>query len=58
MWKLIDWNGKAEITEDVLTQENNADLYFRNIFQSEKTRGHSTIANFIDEFNTYYMFHK
>ena len=56
MWELIDWSSKAEIKKDVLIQENNADLYFKNIFQSEKTREHPTIGNVNDELNTYYMY--
>ena len=56
MWELIDWNGKAENKKDILIQDNDADAYFRNIFQSKSTFGHPTIADVTDQLDTYNTF--
>ena len=56
MWDLIDWHGKANIKKDILICDNDASLYFRNIFQSNKTNHHPTITVVADIRNEYGTF--
>ena len=56
MWERIDWKGKAEEKKEVLIRDQDVDTYFRDIFQSEKTKNHPKIEDIqskLEEYETY-----
>ena len=53
MWKLIDWKGSADTKKDILIQESDITPYFKNIFQSDKTKHHPKVDTVLAELNTY-----
>ena len=56
LWDMIDWKGKADVKKETLIQDYAVDSYFRDIFQSKKTKDHpviTTIKNKLDAFEMY-----
>ena len=54
LWKLIDWDGKAEKKQDVVKIGNKEiQLYFKNIFQAKETRSHPTTSDVQQRVNEY-----
>ena len=56
MWERIDWRGKAEAKKEVLIRDQDVDSYFRNIFQSEKTKDHPKIDDIKERLDVYEMY--
>ena len=42
MWGDIDWDGKSEIKNEKMLHDSQIQRYFKNIFQSVKTKNHPT----------------
>ena len=55
MWELIDWKGKAEIKRDTLIQDCAVESYFKEIFQSRKTKDHPKIPDISNKLDEYKM---
>ena len=43
LWEQIDWKGRADAKNETLIHESEIIPYFKNIFQSEKTKDHPRI---------------
>ena len=56
MWERIDWNGKADAKKDILIRDRDVDKYFRDIFQSEKTKDHPKIDSIQKDLQEYEMY--
>ena len=54
MWEMIDWKGKADLKKEKLIQESEITPYFKNIFQSEKTKTQPTIDCYHNVYSTIY----
>ena len=45
LWENIDWKGQADTKNETLIHESEITPYFKNIFQSEKTKDHPKITD-------------
>ena len=53
MWKMIDWKGKSQTLPSAGLEPTCVQNYFKDIFQSEKTLNHPTIADIQEEITAY-----
>ena len=53
LWKLIDWDGKAEKKQDVVKIGNKKIQLYFNIFQAKETRNHPTTSDVQQRVNEY-----
>ena len=56
MWSVIDWKGKPEVKNEKPIHESQIQKYFRNIFQSKKTKNHPTVANIMNDLHNYFVY--
>ena len=56
MWELIAWKGKAEIKRDTLIQDCAVESYFKEIFQSRKTKDNPKIPDISNKLDEYEMY--
>ncbi len=56
LWELIDWNEKSSDNNQESNDPDVINLYFSNIFQSEKTAKNPTIQDVIQKINQYEIY--
>ena len=53
MWKMVDWKGQSQSKSSGEVDSTCANKYFKDIFQSEKTKGHPTVKSIQTEIDNF-----
>ena len=53
---VINWKGKSEVKDERKIHDSQIQSYFKNIFQSEKTRYHPTVLDILNDLHNYFLY--
>ena len=56
MWGVIDWKGMSDVNDNKILHDSQIQKYFRNIFQSHKTKQHPTVSNITNKLHNYFLY--